>query len=53
MLESKISNVPENDSFEVSFVHFKLRRELQEDYMEVRKSKIGVGLQYSKDDVLS
>ena len=42
--KSKISNAPENDSFAVSFIHFVLRREHQEDYMKVGESKAGIAL---------
>lgn len=43
----KISNALENNSFAVSFVPLNLRREYKEDYMEVGKSKVKIGLQDS------
>ena len=43
MLESNISNAPENNTFAVSFMHLELGRECKEDYMEVEESKAGTG----------
>ena len=44
MLESKISNVPDYDSFAVPFMHWKLRRGCKENYMKEGESKAGAGL---------
>lgn len=45
----KISNDLKNNNFVTSFMHLKLRREHRStvDYMEVRESKAGLGLQDS------
>ena len=48
MKGSKIVNSPENNSFAVSFIHLRLRREPKEDYTEVGESKAGIGLQDRK-----
>ena len=39
LLESKISNTPGNDRFEVYFLHLESRKEHMEDYMRVGESK--------------
>ena len=39
---SKISSVPENNSFAASFMHLKLRRDNKEGYREVEKRKTGL-----------
>lgn len=41
---SKILNALENKSFAVYFIHLRLRREPEEDYMEVGESKAGIRL---------
>lgn len=40
MLGSKISNALKNDSFVVSFMGLKLRRELKEGYVEEGESEV-------------
>lgn len=44
-MRSKISNALENVRFAISSMHLKLRGEFKEDYMKVRESKVGTGLQ--------
>ena len=45
---SKVSNVPENNSFATSFMHLKLRREHREDCMGVEE-KWGLYYRIVKD----
>ena len=53
MPENKIPNALENNSFAVSFMHLKLRGEHKEDYMEVGKSKVGLGYKVADKIMLS
>lgn len=39
MPETKISMALENNSFAVSFMHLKLRRDLKEDYRQVETAR--------------
>lgn len=39
LLISKISNAPKYDSFAISFLHLKLKRDHKEDYMKAVDSK--------------
>ena len=47
MLGCSISNAPKSNSFEVSFIHLKLREKHKEDYVEVGGGNTGMGLQES------
>lgn len=40
LLGSKISNTPENDMFEVYFLHLESRKEHVDDYMREGESKV-------------
>ena len=42
-----MSNALEINSFAASVMHLKLKRECKEDYLEVRESKVGIGLKAS------
>lgn len=53
MLGSKLSNVPENVSFAVSFVCLRLRRGREEDYGAVGKSQVEMPLQDGSASALS
>ena len=44
MQGSKISNAPENNSFALSFMHLKLRREFKEGYSKMGESEEGLCL---------
>lgn len=43
-LSTDWENAPKNDSFSIPFLYLELRREHQEDYKKVRKSKAGKSL---------
>ena len=47
MWGSKIPNVPEHNSLQFPFMNLELRREGEEEYMQVGESKVGTGLQGS------
>lgn len=41
----QVSNAPENNSLQFLFINLELKREGKKDYMQVRESKVGFGLQ--------
>lgn len=44
-MAEQVSNAPENNSLQVLLINLDLKREGKEDYMQVRESKVGTGLQ--------
>lgn len=44
-VRKQVLNAPENNSLQFLFINLELKREGKKDYMQVRESKVGIGLQ--------